>query len=479
MTAFSKEITKEILEGIGLELVNIDNLSFNGLPIAHGLKFPIDEIAAGIHGAYGSLISYIWKLRTGEDQDISIDVFHAYLSLSSVLFLKQNGYVLFAPDPKYPTIGLYECKDKRKIYLHGGHPSLRDKILRILQSPNEQDYIAEAVKEWNAQDLEDTICKAGGTAAVVRTAEEWTLHLQGQELMKKPMIDIKLLKDNAPETFSSSPQRPLSGLLVLDLTHVLAAPMASRVLAEYGADVLHITAPQVADIQNFIVDTSHGKRQAYLNLKDPRDLNKFKELLADADVLVEGWKPKMMDNLGLSPEAVQEIRPGIVHMSLSCYGNSGPFADRGGWEQLGQASCGIIESNSHPTFDQSGNMTGRVSLDTIQTHGLAICDYVSGFLGATGILAALIKRHHTGGGYFIDLALTRSGMWALSKPAMDHEDRRSLSLPLDRPEYEAYLGQLKGPYGILEFLAPVPKLSKTPPMFSLPTSPIGSGDPSW
>jgi crotonobetainyl-CoA:carnitine CoA-transferase CaiB-like acyl-CoA transferase len=479
MTYLSRQITQEILELVGHTDKNFDRLKFEGVPVAHNLKFPIDEIAAGVHGSIGLLIENIWKLRTGQSQDCTIDIFHAYLSLSSVLFLKQNGYVLSPWDPKYPTVGIYDTKDSRRIYLHGGHPSLRDKILKVLEAPNEASYIADSVKRWDAQELEDAISAVGGTAVVVRTAPEWAAHPQGAELEKKPVLALKLGSQMTPQAFSDNPTRPLSDIRVLDLTHVLAAPMASRVLAEYGADVLHITSPHVADTPNFVIDTSHGKRQAYLNLKDPKDLDRFKALLAEADVLVEGWRPGFMDDLGLSPELIQIIRPGLIHMRLNCYGDSGPYVNRGGWEQIGQAASGIVESNSYPRFDAEGNLVGKLSLDTIQTHGLAICDYLSGFLGAAGILSALIKRSQTGGGYYIPMSLTRCAMWALSKSSTEHTERRPLQLPLSRPEYEQYLKRSEGPYGVLEYLALAVNLSNTPPVLENPCLPLGSGTPEW
>src|SRR5690349_17164719 len=118
------DVIKEILSYAKLTDLNAILVNFEGLPIGHNLCFPIDEIIAGIQGTCRLLNSEIWKLKGGDKQKISIDTFHAYLSLSSVIFLRQNGYTLFPWDPKYPTLGLYETKDGREIFLHGGHATL-------------------------------------------------------------------------------------------------------------------------------------------------------------------------------------------------------------------------------------------------------------------------------------------------------------------------------------------------------------------
>lgn len=470
MTLLATETVKEILGYANLTHLEADRVQFKGLPVAHNLCFPIDELIAGIHGTIGLLISEIWKLKGEEDQTITIDMFHAFLSLSSVRFMRQNGYALYPWDPKYPTLGIYTTKDGREIFLHGGHATLRDKILRVLETPNESDFIAAAVQKWNAFELEEAIAQADGCAAVVREKDEWLNHPQGKVLNERPPLVLNKLVDSPPEALPVGP-RPLSGLKVLDLTRVIAAPTCARVLAEYGADVLHITAPHLTNIPPFDVDTSHGKRQAFVDLRIPDDLTHLKKMISEADVFVEGWRPNTMAKYGLSPEDVQKIRPGIIHITFSCYGNKGPWKDRAGWEQLGQAVSGIIDSN----FDHM-----KKHSDTIATHHIFPNDYISGYLGAAGVLAALIKRHTEGGGVHISMALSRHGMWAISKTATNHEETRQHTVPIPYAEYKPYLSySRKGPFGTLEYLSPAVELSVTPPQLLLPAAPLGSGKLEW
>ncbi|MBP6985017.1 MAG: CoA transferase [Alphaproteobacteria bacterium] len=476
MTTLSKDIVNELLGYASLSDMEANHLSFKGMPIAHNLKFPIDEIIAGVQSTCGLLVSEIWRLKSGEEQKVTIDMFHSYLSFSGIFFVRQNGYDVPPWDPKYPTLGLYKTRDEKHIFINGGYPTLRDKILRVLGTPNEQDLIAAAMLKRDAFELEEAFAEAATCGAVVREKNEWLTHPQGMALNRKPPLVINKLIDTEPEKLPKS-TRPLEGLKVVDFTQAIAAPACGRYMAEYGADVLHITAPHMPSIPAFSMDTGHGKRQAFADLKRPEDLAQLKKLLSEADVFIEGWRPNVMAKYGLTPEEVQKIRPGIIHVTLSCYGTEGPWKDRAGWEQLGQAVSGIIDSNAYNI--PVGDTTVKVLSETISTHGLFICDYLSGNLATIGVLSALLKRHHHGGGYHIHIALTRSGMWAISKPATTHNERRLLKLPLERHEYEEYLAHSTGPYGTVEYLAPAIRLSKTPPMLNLPISPNGSSRLEW
>lgn len=500
MHEFPKEMTKEILSCLDLPKINYDNLEFNGKLVAHNLSFPIDQLAASAHGACGVLLNKIWELQGGKEQKIKVDIPHAYLSLSSLFFLRRQNYPVYTSDPSYPTVDLYETRDGRYIFINGGHPRLRDRILRVLEVPNDVKYITNAIlKNWDALALEEAISNADGTAAMARTKEEWLSHPQGKILAERPLIEIKKLNNSKPEPLKKS-DRPLSGLKVLDLTAILAGPSAARFFAEHGAEVLHVSAAHLPVIPPFNIDTGHGKREAYLDFRIKEDLDKFKKLLSEADVFVEGWRLGVLEKYGLSPEEVQKIRPGIIHLTLNCYGMTGLFSRRGGWEQIGQAVAGVIESNRVPVkisdlvnkgcFDEIGlerlkkkstssdDVIIRPS-DTVQSNFIAPSDYISGFLGAAGVLSALIKRNEEGGGYHINTCLSRTNMWFMSKSPFQPEGESMLQNELPALFAQKYRSSSVGPWGNLSFLSPVVQLSETPPYFQLPSSPPGSGTPAW
>lgn len=132
-------------------------------------------------------------------------------------------------------------------------------------------------------------------------------------------------------------KRLLAGIKVLDLSRIIAGPVISRILAEYGADVLKITSPNLSDVSFFQVDVNMGKKTADLDLKTAVDKAKFDELLKEADVVVDGYRPGALTKLGYGPEAVAKMAAargrGIVYVTENCFGYQGEWAARPGWHQ--------------------------------------------------------------------------------------------------------------------------------------------------
>ncbi len=141
-------------------------------------------------------------------------------------------------------------------------------------------------------------------------------------------------------------ERPLDGIRALDLTRILAGPTCARTLAEHGADVLMVTAQGLPQIPHALIDTNHGKRSTFLDLKNPDDNARLKQLVRGADVFSQGYRPGTIEGLGFGPEALARERPGIIYTSISCYGADGPFSHRAGWEQVAQTMTGICHEGA-------------------------------------------------------------------------------------------------------------------------------------
>jgi crotonobetainyl-CoA:carnitine CoA-transferase CaiB-like acyl-CoA transferase len=145
-----------------------------------------------------------------------------------------------------------------------------------------------------------------------------------------------------PKRLAGTPERPFAGLKVLDLTRVLAGPVAGRVLAAYGANVLRID-PRDWDEAAVVPEVTLGKRCAGLNLKDPTDKAQFEKLLAEADVLLHGYRAEALPGLGYDADSLRRINPKLIDVSLNAYGWSGPWRARRGFDSLLQMSSGIAE----------------------------------------------------------------------------------------------------------------------------------------
>nr|AIA18180.1 CoA-transferase family III [uncultured bacterium] len=169
--------------------------------------------------------------------------------------------------------------------------------------------------------------------------------------------------------------RPLSGIRVLDLTRVLAGPTCARTLAEHGADVMKITAAHLPNIGYQEYDTGHGKLSAQLDLRDPKQLETLRGLVRESDVFSQGYRPGTLGDRGLSPQALAQLRPGIVCASLCAFSHVGPWASRRGFDTVVQTVSGI-------TTRQAELFPGATPGP--QFYPVSAIDYLTGYLMAFG-----------------------------------------------------------------------------------------------
>ena len=299
-----------------------------------------------------------------------------------------------------------------------------------------------------------------------RTAEEWLAHPQGQYLSEAPLIEIDKIGDTEPIPYSPDPSQPLSGIKVISCSHVIASTTASRTLAEYGAEVLHVARDQSYEHEGIIIDVNVGMRSTLLDLKNAEHHEKLKALLPQADVFVEGFRGNEMGGLGLGPEDVAHAKPGIVYLSCRAYGWDGPWWNRAAFDMEALTVTGFTL--------KEGRGEGRPRFPPT----MVLNDYISGYIGAAGILAALRRRAHEGGSYHVRISLARAAMWFMglgSFPNTDFDptapDHRMIPLRTLRAQT---------PYGEVDRLAPQVKLSKTPGRWRTPLVAVRGGDlPVW
>ena len=299
---------------------------------------------------------------------------------------------------------------------------------------------------------------------MVRSLSEWHIHPQAKAIAKLPLLEMTRGDKTKAEPFAKA-KRPLSGLRVLDLTRVIAGPMAGRTLAEYGADVIRISSPELPSIEALVIDTGYGKRAAFIDLETERGVKQLKELISKADVFIQAYRPNSITARGFSFEELQALRPGIICVNLSAYGRVGPWAERRGFDTLVQSATGIA--------DESGSADGPKHLPT------QALDYLSGYLTALSVLAALIKRATAGGAYKIELSLAQTGQWLrnLGKlPTSSVPWGGEIPKAEDIPEY---LMQTDSTFGRIEHLKPVGGPSETAPYWASPPVPLGTHRPVW
>lgn len=170
---------------------------------------------------------------------------------------------------------------------------------------------------------------------------------QGQINVQEPPWKLIQLQDNSPPApfpaNRAGSTRLLEGVKVLELCRIIAGPTVTRILAEYGADVLKITSPHLSDVPFFQVDGNMGKRAADLDLKTEQGRRQFEELVADVDVVVDGYRPGALEKLGYGPNALASLAAkrgkGIVYVNENCFGYEGEWAGRPGWQQIADCVC--------------------------------------------------------------------------------------------------------------------------------------------
>ncbi len=204
-------------------------------------------------------------------------------------------------------------------------------------------------------------------------------------------------------------QSALSGMVVLDLTQIMAGPFCTMVLADMGADVIKVEKPNGGDDNRrmgppFIKDWSAGflalnrnKRSLAVDLRNEAGQTMFKRLVAGADAVVENFRPGVMERLGLGYEALAAIKPSLVYCSVSGFGNTGPDAAKGGFDLVAQGVSGLMSITGHP-----GMPPAKV--------GVPITDISAGLLSANGVLCAYIHALKTGQGQQVDTSLMEAGV---------------------------------------------------------------------
>ncbi|MFG2645446.1 CoA transferase [Streptomyces sp. NPDC048370] len=324
---------------------------------------------------------------------------------------------------------------------HANYPHHRAALLSALglrdASGEAVEAVAAAIAERKAVEVETAVYGAGGLAVALRTPEEWAAHEQGRAVAALPLVARERLDDAAPGRRSGP-------LRVLDLTRVLAGPVATRTLALLGADVLRIDPPDNPELPDQHADTNVGKRTAALDLESPSDRRTFEELLGAADVLVTGYRPGALDRFDLH-------RPGLVIARISAWGDHGPWGERRGFDSLVQAATGIAVTEGSP--DEPGALPAQA------------LDHGTGYLLAAAVLRSLTEQDREGGTRLVRLALARTGHW--------------LTHALPRYEPERHLTETSGPLGLLRHaLSPV-SYEGGPTGWSRPPGVAGADAPEW
>ena len=381
----------------------VSRISTVARPGALEARLPVRELARACVGACALAAAELGARRGGlaEVPGVRVDdgaVATAFVSERHLL-IDGRAPVSFAPLSRF-----WRTADGW-VRTHANYPHHRARLLGALKLPGDAsaEDVAEVLTERSALDVEDTVYGAGGLAVALRTAEEWAAHPQGVAVAGRPLVEHERLgtaRARVLPPLDGDPLLPAAGLRVLDLTRVIAGPIATRTLALLGADVLRVDAPQLPEDPDAHADTGFGKRSTRLDLSLAADRRTFEELLARADVVVTGYRPGALDRFGLSPEALVDRRPGLVVAQLSAWGAYGPWGDRRGFDSLVQVATGISAIEGAP--ENPGALPAQA------------LDHGTGYLLAGAVLRAVTEQAEQGYGIALRLALARTAAWLMA-----------------------------------------------------------------
>lgn len=448
------------------------NVTIRGKDPILASRHRFGELMAASQAALGMALSGLWELRGGKPQNVTTDVRNAVHQHHGIAFMRQNGRQL--PFTDYGSgVGVdsalsaefYPTRDGRFVKIELYYPRLRDAMYKVLKCAPTQRAVEAAIMQWDAEALERAIREESGAIGVVRTAEEWLAHPVGRRLAAKPVVEVEKIGESDPIPLPQGCKTPLGGIRVLDCTHVVGGPVTARTLAEFGADVLHLSKPNFPDHMNWRLETDIGKRAAYCDFDDEKDKRRFFELLNEADVFTCSYLN--LDQRGISPRRLAASKPGIIAHELRCFDFEGEWANFRGFDMMAVTVSGYVDSE------------GAVDAPLMPVQ-VIFADYLAAYAGAAGVAAALHRRATEGGSYQVRVSLTRMCMWAQELGLLDNKALNG-TLPFAdiATQTDVPVKTIDSPFGKITYLPSLIDMPDIKPGYVRGPQPLGSSLMEW
>lgn len=467
-----------------------------------GTSMALPAMAAAVGAAA------IWKDRTGEGQDVALDLREAVYNVNPILTpIMQARLAMGAVAPDDPVakgftftptingnlyqapVGLgnpfsfvpFRTKDGRFMNITAVYPHLMDRALILLDCPPTREAIAASIATWDGAALEAAMFEAGVVGVMHRTTEEWLAHPEGAFLAGTDLIEIRKVADGAPVPWTANPTQPLSGIRALSLTHVIAGSVAARTLSEYGAEALHIMRDQSFEHEVVWTDVNVGMRSANLDLNRTDQNAALRALVPGADVFIDGFSGRGIERLGFGIDEVVAMQPkGVVYLTMRGYSWDGPWKMVRTFDMEAVATTGFTMTEGgggYPDFGEAyGEPMGEGPLPAFPPT-LVMNDYIAGYLGGAGLIEALRRRARDGGSYHVHVNLARAAMWYASLGTFASTD---FTPGEENRMIEPRTVEFDSGYGRVHRLAPMVQLSKTPGKWQDPQLTVrGSDRPVW
>src|SRR4030088_1144923 len=333
-----REILADLWTSAGGDRAALDAVTLTGEEPQLPSSFRVAAAAQASIAAAGLAAAQNWKLRSGESQDVTVDMCHAVVECRSERYLRVDGKG--SPMAWDAIAGIYKTRDRRFVRLHTNFRHHRDAVCKVLNCKPERDDVQAALMQWDGEAFETAAYAGGCVVAMMRSHREWSDLPHARALAAWPLLQIEKIGEATPRPWPAG-DRPLAGIRVLDLSRVIAGPVAGRTLASHGADVMLGSGPDLPAFSWLSIDNGRGKLSSFVELKSGQGQSTLRDLLAQADIFSQGYRPRALAALGFSPEDAADTNPAIVYVSLSSFGLAGAWAELRGLGSLVQTATGF------------------------------------------------------------------------------------------------------------------------------------------
>ena len=438
----------------------LERVSLTGADPVLPSSFCVGTAAQASIAAAALAATEFGTLRGQPEQGVAVDMAHAVAECSG--WFSIDGRV---PEAWDKFSGLYRCVDGWvRIHTNFAHHRVGAlKLLGLDQETAQRADVQQALLGWKAVEFEQAAAENGMVVAAARSFDSWDTHPQGRTIAGQALLSFERIGDAPARRWAglAPTDLPLRGVRVLDLTRILAGPVGGRTLAAYGADVMLVNAPHLPNIES-IADTSRGKLSALLDLCGAPGQAGLDALLATGHVFIQGYRPGAMDALGFGVAAIAARHPGIVCVSLSAYGDAGPWGERRGFDSLVQTATGF-------------NLAEAQAAGAAEPRAMPapILDYATGFLMAFATSAALRRQAREGGSWHVRVSLARTALW------LRQLGRLADGFSVGKLDRRRYVETTASGFGRLAAVRHSAQLSRTPPAWARPSVPPGTHPPQW
>jgi hypothetical protein len=452
----------EIWQTFDLPEESLAQVDLTGADPVFPSSFAVGTAAQATIAASALAATQIGHLRGAPRQRVAVDMKHAAQECRS--YFTVNGALREARDK---ITGIYPCGDGGWVRIHANFAHHRDGAFAILGLPpgegTSREQVVNALTGWRALDFEAVAAQQNMMVAAARSFEEWDQHPQGQAIAAQPLIKIERIGEAPARPLPKYLRgtRPLTDIRVLDLTRIIAGPVCGRALAAYGADVMLLNSPQLPNIET-IAETSRGKLSALADLNTADGRIALMNLLKSAHIFVQGYRPGGLHDLGFGAQEVARMRPGIVYVSLSAYGEKGPWAGRRGFDSLVQMVCGLDVAEACAAKKPAPKALP-----------MQILDHAAGYLMAFGAQVALARQANEGGSWHVKVSLAQTAHWLRGL------GRVPSGMNIAMPSLDKVLETTSSGYGQLTAVTHSAKLSATPARWTRPSSLPGTHPTLW